>query len=454
MEGYTIIREIGKGGMGCVYEAHDSLGNRIALKMMNAKAASHPDYREMFEYEVQSLKKLSHPSIVKIASEPFSDSSGNIYLPMEFIEGRTISQIVQESGPYNEKEAIDLFSQILDAFTYIHSMSCIHRDVKPSNIMIRKDGSVCVIDFGIAKDSKTSTGKTIGRVVGTDGYMSPEQANGYNIDSRTDIYSLGCLLHYMLCGTHAIDKQSNDYDTICAILENKFPLASEKGISISDRTQKAILKAVNKNMTLRFQTALEFKEALKSNVICSISVGRSQCAINIPGEYVSAHHLDVIWERDRGKYRVTIKDHSTNGTGVNGRKIKNGSFSFNTDKLPWIKGAITEYPQVMISGLPDYTLDWGAVGNVLYDIMDMPTAVYFDGGGEDVQIDVPLVIPTKQKDELTLGLGIISFVIPIVGWVIWGVCKNDYPHKAKMANRVAWYGFLFNLFNMIILLVS
>lgn len=454
MEGYTIIREIGKGGMGCVYEAQDRQGNRIALKMMNAKAASHPDYREMFEYEVQSLKKLSHPSIVKIVSEPFSDSSGNIYLPMEFIEGKTISQIVQESGPYNETEALDLFSKILDAFTYIHGMSCIHRDVKPSNIMIRPDGRVCVIDFGIAKDSKTNTGKTIGRVVGTDGYMSPEQANGYNIDSRTDIYSLGCLLHYMLCGTHAITKQSNDYDTICAILENKFPLASERGISISDRTQTAILTAVNKNMTLRFQTALEFKEALKNNVICCISVGRSNCAINMPGEYVSAHHLDVIWERYRGEYKVTIKDHSTNGTGVNGRKIKNESYSFNTGILPWIKGAKEEYPQVLISGLPDYMLDWDAVGNVLYNVMDMPTSVYIDEGVDDVKMDLPKVILTKQNDELTLFYGILSFVIPIAGWVIWGVCKEEYPSKAKMANRLAWGGVVFNLISMLIMLVS
>ena len=184
MNNYTIIREVGKGGMGSVYEAKSPNGKRVALKMMSAKAAACPDYREMFDHEVSSLRKLSHPSIVNIVDEPFSDSNGNLYLPMEFIEGNTISQIVQNPahGPYSEDEAISLFSQLLDVFTYIHRNSCIHRDVKPSNIMIRPDGSVCVIDFGIAKDSKTSTGKTIGRVVGTDGYMSPEQANGLNID--------------------------------------------------------------------------------------------------------------------------------------------------------------------------------------------------------------------------------------------------------------------------------
>ena len=323
MNDYHIIREVGKGGMGCVYEASGPGGERVALKMMSAKAASHPDYRDMFEHEVQSLQKLSNPAIVKIVGKPFSDASGNIYLPMEFVEGQTIAQIVQENGPYKEQDALQIFSKLLDAFTYIHSRSCIHRDVKPSNIMIRSDGSVCVIDFGIAKDSRTSTGKTIGRIVGTDGYMSPEQANGYNIDTRTDIYSLGCLLHYMLCGAHAISKQSNDYETICAILENNFPLVSEKGISISDRTQQAILTAVNKNMTLRFQTAEAFKSALSGKTAYTVTVGRANCHINMPGEYVSGHHLDITWEQAGAQYQVTIRDHSTNGTGINGRKLHN-----------------------------------------------------------------------------------------------------------------------------------
>ena len=135
----------------------------------------------------------------------------------------------------------------------------------------------------------------------------------------------------MLTGTHAIPKQSNDYDTICAILENNFPLVSEKGFTVSDKTQKAILTAVNKNMTLRFQTTEEFKAALTDKAICKISVGRSNCDITLHGEYVSSHHLDIIWEPQNEKassYKVTIKDHSTNGTGVNGRKIKNESSSF------------------------------------------------------------------------------------------------------------------------------
>lgn len=447
MNDYKIIREVGKGGMGCVYESLDSSNNKVALKMMSAKAAAHPDYREMFDHEVRSLRKLSHPSIVKIVGEPFSDEGGNLFLPMEFVEGKTISQIVQANGAFNEQEAISIFIKLLDAFSYIHNKSCIHRDVKPSNIMIRPDGSICVIDFGIAKDSKTSTGKTIGRVVGTDGYMSPEQANGYNIDTRTDIYSLGCLLHYMLTGTHAIPKQSNDYDTICAILENNFPLVSEKGFTVSDKTQKAILTAVNKNMTLRFQTTEEFKAALTDKAICKISVGRSNCDITLYGEYVSSHHLDIIWEPQNEKassYKVTIKDHSTNGTGVNGRKIKNESYSFMINQsVKSLMNDPSSLPQVMIAGLASHVLEWETVLNILFEKMDLPTSIIDEYTG-DTDVHGGLVVPPKSED-ITVGYGILCFVIPIAGWILGAVWKSENPIKAKSANKLAWYGFLFNL---------
>lgn len=458
MNDYKIIGEIGKGGMGCVYESLDSNNKKVALKMMSAKAASHPDYREMFDLEVRSLKKLSHPSIVKIVGEPFSDAGGNLFLPMEFVEGQTISQIVQSKGAFSEQEALSVFTKLLDAFTYIHSKSCIHRDVKPSNVMIRPNGAICVIDFGIAKDSKTSTGKTIGRVVGTDGYMSPEQANGYNIDARTDIYSLGCLLHYMLTGAHAIPKQSNDYDTICAILENNFPLVSDSGFAVSDKTQKAILKAVNKNMTLRFQTAEEFKSALENspNVKQSytITVGRlnpalgpsRNCDIVMSGEYVSSHHLDIIWEPQNdtcSSSKVTIKDHSTNGTGINGIKIKNETYSFFVNKpIKSLMSDSSSLPQVMIAGLASHTLNWAEVLNFLFHLMDLPTSVV-DLDDLETQKEV---LPDQIKPEnISMGYGFLCFIVPIVGWVLGAVWKSDHPLKAKSANRIAWCGFFFNL---------
>ena len=444
MSGYSIIREIGKGGMGSVFEAESQSGERVALKMMSAKAAAYPDYKEMFDHEVHSLRKLSHPSIVNIVGEPFSDSTGNLYLPMEYIEGQTISQIVQDPahGPYKEDEALRIFDQLLDVFSYIHRNACIHRDVKPSNVMIRPNGTVCVIDFGIAKDSKTSTGKTIGRVVGTDGYMSPEQANGLNIDHRTDIYSLGCLLHYMLSGTHAITKKSNDYETICAILDNEFPLLSDRGIKVSKRTQDAILKAVNKNMMFRFQTAEDFKYALQSSLSPDqyvVTVGRSGCDINMHGEYVSKRHLDLIFTIQTGSTRVVIRDRSTNGTGVDGRLVKQSSFEFSYGIQT------TTFPVIMLAGLPEYTLDWDEIKTVLFEKMGRPTTVLPPGGSGELP---PPPLPPTVIDEITIGYGILSFMIPIVGWILGSKWRISFPKKSKMANKLAWYGFLFNLLSL------
>lgn len=454
MEDYKIIREVGRGGMGCVYEAEDAFGRKIALKMMSAKAAAHPDYRDMFEHEVTALKRLDSSSVVRIVGRPFSDADGNLFLPMEFVEGKTITQIVKENGPFSEKDAISVFVKLLDAFSHIHEKGCIHRDVKPSNIMIRPDNSVCVIDFGIAKDSRTSSGKTVGRIVGTDGYMSPEQADGLNIDTRTDIYSLGCLLHYMLTGTHAIPKKSNDYETICAILENNFPLVKDKGIFVSDKTQDAILKAVNKNMTLRFQTVEEFKAALTDISVHKISIGRTNCDILMSGEYVSGHHLDIIWEQlsdDGNTNRVTIKDHSTNGTGVNGRKIRNTAYSFTVTKsVKTLMNDNSQLPQVMIAGLPDYILDWHDVLNILFEKLDLSTTSIIGDVKNIAELEEELRNPPKEKD-LPILLGIICFLFPIMGWILALVWKNSHPAKSSTANIVATCGFILNFIILLFL---
>lgn len=437
--------------MGCVYEAADSGGNKVALKMMKAEVASMPDYKGLFYHEAESLRVLSHPCVVRILEEPFSDEKGNLFLAMEFVEGKTISQIVKENGPYSETEALSLFAKLLDVFAYIHSRGCIHRDVKPANIMIRPDGSVCVIDFGIAKDSKTRTGKTIGTIVGTDGYMSPEQANGYHIDTRTDIYSLGCLLHYMLTGAHAIVKQSNDYDTVCTILENKFPLVADKGIVVSDRTQQAILTAVDKNMTLRYQTADEFKTALVDGSSYKVTVGRSNCDITLYGEYVSGKHLDITWvpKNEMGnRYEVKITDHSTNGTGVNGKKINHESYTFVVEKsVKALMKDCSPLPQVMIAGLADYMLNWVSVLNVLYDKMGLPTSVLDDDIHENNDVIVvypPPSLPDPVPDKITAICGVLCFLVPVAGWILGYVWKRDTPVRAASANKLAWFGFLFN----------
>lgn len=352
---------IGQGGMGCVYRAYSPHGRLVALKVLKAEYASVPAFKTFFKSEVNALSTLSHPSVVKIVGAPFSDSYGNLYLPMEFVEGQTIESRIQDYKARNmqmpEAEARDLMVKILEAFRYIHREGKIHRDIKPSNIMVRPDGSVCIIDFGIARDSKLPTGYTIGHTVGTDGYMSPEQVDGLNIDHRTDIYSLGCLLYYMMTGRHAIVKRSNDYATRCAILNESIPSPRQSRPDISAVMENAIIRATDKDMRKRFPDAESFARALTGLSSAggggaaqsgTVTVGRNPSNdIVIAHPNVSGSHLDITMEKTPGgQVDIVLTDHSTNGTSVGGKLLHKSSM-----RLPLSSGGNTRnLPPVMLAG--------------------------------------------------------------------------------------------------------
>jgi hypothetical protein len=208
--------------------------------------------------------------------------------------------------------------------------------------MIRPNGSVCLLDFGIAKDMN-SNGLTIGQVtIGTDGYMSPEQAGGYNIDHRSDIYSLGCVFFYMLTGHHAIEKKSNDHETRIAIIENDFPQAVDYNRNISANTQSILNKATHKNMIQRFQSCREFELELKGKRTMvvesnnSISIGRGDCDIIVAHPKVSQHHADIKIETQYGYTQYFFQDRSTNGTVIDGKNIHNSKIEIHPHTHPVI----------------------------------------------------------------------------------------------------------------------
>lgn len=447
---YNIICELGHGGMGCVYKAQDPNGRIVALKMMSNKVTCFPEYRDLFRSEVDTLRRMNHPSVVHIVGDPYNDNAGNYYLPMEYIEGETIEQHVNKCGAYSLDEAVSLMSKILEALQYVHTRKRIHRDIKPSNIMVRPDGSICVIDFGIAKDARIGgTGHTVGRIIGTDGYMSPEQANGLNIDHRTDIYSLGCVFYYLLTGHPAVQKGNNDYATIANILNGNMPHPSQSNPSIPTAVDEVFLKSVDKNMMKRYQTASEFKDALEEvcgNPIPRISIGSSSDNdIQINNQYVSRHHLVI-----RGleqpltggetKYSIEITDNSTNGTGVDGRPLRNSSMVIDYD-------GTFNLPEVLLAARAECQLNWNEV------ISKLKMRGWTPG---HVIIDTP-PLPSPQPiphEKLNVFLGVLCFLSPIVGWILWGVWKTEHPQKASTASTIAWVGFIFNIILTIISLNS
>jgi serine/threonine-protein kinase len=320
---------------------------------MLAEYVTDADLRARFHQEVKISSQMEHPSIVKMYAS-FEENS-NLYLVMEYIEGETIEQYVRQRGAIDEDESIRLISEILSALGYAHQKGFVHRDIKPSNIMIRPNGSICLLDFGIAKDMN-SKGLTIGQVtIGTNGYMSPEQAGGYNIDHRSDIYSLGCVFFYMLTGHHAIEKRANDMETRMAIIENDFPQAIDYICNISANTQKILNKATNKNMMQRFQSCREFELELSNRRTMmvddnnSISIGRGNCDIIVSNPKVSSHHADIRIEVQSGQTRYLFQDRSSNGTVVDGMRINNSEIEIYPHT----------HPVILLAGIAE--LQWNIV---------------------------------------------------------------------------------------------
>ena len=193
---YEILELIGKGGMALVYRARCHRLNRyVAIKILKEDLATDEDFRRRFHTESQAVGMLSHPNIVAVYDVNRSDNTE--YIVMELIEGITLKQYINRKGLLNWKEALHFSTQVTKALSHAHSRGIIHRDIKPHNIMILKDGSVKVADFGIARllsVQNTLTQEALGSVH----YISPEQAKGGNVDARSDIYSVGVVMYEML----------------------------------------------------------------------------------------------------------------------------------------------------------------------------------------------------------------------------------------------------------------
>jgi Tol biopolymer transport system component/serine/threonine protein kinase len=227
---YEITGQIGAGGMGEVYRARDTrLGRDVAVKVLPAELSSDPDRRSRFEQEARSASALSHPNIVTVHDIGIADST--VYIAMELVEGRTVREILVD-GPVMTKKLLSIATQTADGLARAHAAGIVHRDLKPENLMVTKDGFVKILDFGLAKlvapiedgGSGLATmgagpGTQPGVVLGTVGYMSPEQAVGAAADFRSDQFALGAILYEMATGKRAFSRGS-PVETLSAIIRD------------------------------------------------------------------------------------------------------------------------------------------------------------------------------------------------------------------------------------------
>ncbi|MCO6459681.1 MAG: serine/threonine protein kinase, partial [Pirellulaceae bacterium] len=199
---YVLLGRIGSGGMGRVFKAqHRRMDRLVALKVLPRAAMLDPSAVQRFHREVRAAARLFHPHIV--AAFDAGEQSGIHYLVMEYVDGQSLAQVVEQYGPLPVDKAVDYIVQAGRGLEYAHSRGLIHRDIKPSNLMLDRDGVVKILDLGTARfgDGETSDLTQSGEIMGTVDYMSPEQArSAAELDHRTDIYSLGCTLFYLLVG--------------------------------------------------------------------------------------------------------------------------------------------------------------------------------------------------------------------------------------------------------------
>jgi TPR repeat protein len=253
---YKIIREIGSGGMATVYEAvHVKLDTKVAIKVLNPVLSANDGIRKRFEQEAKIMALLNHEGITKVID--FDEEENRLAIVMEYLNGQTLDEYINQKGALCEEEATKLFITILEAFSYAHKKSIVHRDVKPSNIFITTEGKVKIMDFGIAKivEDGANVLTQTGTQMGTPVYMSQEQVNdSKNIDHRTDIYSLGIVLWYMLQGKPPYDgNQLSSFQIFTKIVNE--PVSE---LLIYPKMDKIITKATAKDSHKRFKKCEEF----------------------------------------------------------------------------------------------------------------------------------------------------------------------------------------------------
>ncbi|MGH7677633.1 MAG: protein kinase domain-containing protein, partial [Gemmatimonadaceae bacterium] len=258
---YRILEQIGEGAMGVVYKATDPVLNRtVAIKVMNEGLAQDTALRERFLREAQSAGSLQHPNLVTIYD--FGETSGHLYIAMEYIEGADLEDLLTQNAPMPLPAKLDLMIDVLNGLSFAHRRGVIHRDIKPANIRIDQEGRARIMDFGVAKMEKSNLTGT-GVMMGTPNYMAPEQITGTDLTAQADLWSVGAVLYELLT-----NKKPFGADTLHRVL---FRIVSEPPTELLELNpdlplalDHVVKRALEKDPTKRYATASEFANALSA----------------------------------------------------------------------------------------------------------------------------------------------------------------------------------------------
>jgi serine/threonine-protein kinase len=264
---YRIDKAIASGGGGIVYQAHDTvLGRQVALKELLEDLASDAEQAERFKVEARALALLNHPCIMPVYD--LLEENGRFWLVMELLTGGSLGDLIEKDGIQDVNQSVDIIKGIASGLGFAHQHGFIHRDIKPANILFADDGTFRVTDFGIAKHQDARVKTSHGLILGSPGYMSPEQAAGEDVDPRSDIYSLGITMYQML--TAELPFQGDTSAVMAQHITKTAPRPSAINRSISKALDGVILKMLAKRPEDRFQSTAELIDALNILNRCSL----------------------------------------------------------------------------------------------------------------------------------------------------------------------------------------
>lgn len=256
LDGRYEIREIiGVGGMAVVYKAYDNIDDRIvAIKILKEEYLSNEEFKRRFKNESKAIAVLSHPNIVRVYNVSFGDKLQ--YIVMEYVDGITLKEYIEQQGVINWKEAVHFVGQILAALQHAHDKGIVHQDIKPQNIMLLQDGTIKVTDFGIARFSRSDVNTISDKAIGSVHYISPEQARGEMTDEKADIYSVGVVLYEMLTGQ--LPFQSDSAVSVALMQVQQEPVRpSQIFPSIPLGLEQITIRAMQKSRQSRYRSAAE-----------------------------------------------------------------------------------------------------------------------------------------------------------------------------------------------------
>ena len=255
---YEIVKSIGEGGMANVYLANDKiLERKVAVKVLRGDLSADDKFIRRFEREAQSVSNLSHPNIVEVYDVGVEDNEH--YIVMEYIEGKTLKQLLKKRESLTLTEVIDIMTQLTDGIAHAHESYIIHRDIKPQNIMIEDNGLIKITDFGIAMALNATQLTQTNSVMGSVHYLPPEQASGKGATIKSDIYSLGILMYELLTGNVPF-KGDNAVEIALKHMKDKIPSIRKQNPAIPQSVENILLKAAAKNPRNRYDSAREMYE--------------------------------------------------------------------------------------------------------------------------------------------------------------------------------------------------